>query len=92
MKQFIKNNWKVLLTILIIILGFLFYYEILPRYNQTVLTIGYNQALNDLTNQKAVPLRISQQQGNETINQIIPVGVCSEVFQKQYQNICEVKQ
>ncbi len=82
----IKKIWKPSLIILIVILGFIFYYEILPGYNQAAMQIGYDQCVNDYANEMAVPLRINQ--GNET--QIIPVGICSDVFIQQYENICGV--
>ncbi len=91
MKQFLRKHLKAMLLIIIIILGFVLYYEVLPRYNQTVLEIGYNKALNDLANEKAVVLRVAQQEGNETINQIIPISVCSDIFIQEYQNICGVQ-
>ena len=88
----IKKYWKPGLIILMIILGFIFFYEVLPRYNQTVLNLGYNQALNDLSNSQSVPLSVSRQQGNETITKIIPVDVCSDFFMREFNagRICEV--
>lgn len=85
-KESFKKHWKMGLIILVIVLGFIFYYEYLPRYNQATMQIGYNQCVNDYASDVAVPLRFSQ--GNET--QIMAVGVCSDVFQQQYQNICGV--
>ncbi len=89
-KIYFKNQWKVIILILFIILGFIFWYEVLPKYNVSVANVGYDKCLNDLANEKAVPLQISQQQGNETINQIIPVKICSEIFVQEYKNICGV--
>jgi len=76
-----------LIIAVIVVIGLLFYFLILPRYNLKLLQQGYNQALNDYANQKAVPLRITQ--GNET--SIIPVGICSQQFQENYQQICGVQ-
>ncbi len=86
------RNWKPILLILIIIFGFVFYYEILPRLNLRIAQVGYDKCLNDLATLKAVPLNISQKQGNETITTISPVGVCSEFFVQQYPNICGVNE
>lgn len=79
----IKKHWKVIVLI-IIILGFLFYYEILPRYNQKIAGIGYGLAINDLSNGKAFPLNITN--GNET--QMVFLSVCSQEFQQNYNRIC----
>ena len=84
MKQFFKNHWKVILLILVIILGFVFYYEILPRYNLRVAQVGYDACINNLVNSKSVPLPITYE--NQT--RIISVEICSEDFINQYQNLC----
>lgn len=85
-KESFKRYWKTIILVLIIVLGFLFIYEVLPIYNKGFFDLGYDSALEDLSNSKAVPLKITQ--GNQT--QIIPVGVCSDTFIQQYQNICGV--
>ncbi len=87
-KIYLKNHWKAIFLILIIILGFVFYYEVIPRYSLKVAQKGYEKCLNDLSTLKAVPLNLSQQEGNKTINKIFPVGVCSDLFIQQYENIC----
>ena len=87
MKQFIKNHWKAILIILIIILGFIIYYEVLPKYNLEVANYGYNTALNDLANNKELPVFVNQ--GNQTAVSI--VKVCSQTFIDNYDNICGVQ-
>lgn len=86
MKYWLKNHWQKVVIIILILA--LIWFVILPRYNAIIYTNGYNWALNDLANTKQVPLLISQQQDNETITQIIPVPICSQEFQQNYQKIC----
>ncbi len=87
MREFFKRHWKILIILILIVLGFLIYYEAIPRYNSLVANVGYGKCLEDMADNKAVPLRIKQ--GNQT--GIVPVGVCSQIFQQEYQNICEVQ-
>ena len=87
MKHFLKNNWKTLLIILIIIFGFVIWYEILPRYNLGVANFGYDKCLNDLMNNQVIPLPVTQ--GNQTQRTLVPI--CSEFFVQQYPNMCEVQ-
>ena len=81
-KELIKKHWKTIVIIILVLA--LIWFVALPRYNQTIAQIGYNQALNDLGNSKQIPLFISRD--NQT--QIITVGICSPEFQQNYQEIC----
>ncbi|KKK40172.1 hypothetical protein LCGC14_3152890, partial [marine sediment metagenome] len=48
-KESFKRYWKTIILVLIIVLGFLFIYEVLPIYNKGFFDLGYDSALEDLS-------------------------------------------
>jgi len=66
----IKNHWQTILIIILILLlvGLLFYYNVLPKYNQKIAQQGYDVAIQQIygpvSQCQPVPITFN----NQTIN------------------------
>lgn len=77
----IPKYWKTIVLVLII-LGFIFYYEVLPRYNLKIAQIGYNQGLIDGENNIW---------GNVCNNDVWNIEFENQSYQLNLNQVCELR-